>query len=64
MKRFTTSIFIVLMGITTFGQNKIESTGNVGIGTTSPVANLHIPSDGATIGKSSLKNSFIESQQN
>jgi hypothetical protein len=59
MKRFTTLIFIVLLWITTFGQNKIEPTGNVGIGTTSPVTNLHIPSDGATIGQSSLKNSFL-----
>ena len=33
--------------------------GNVGIGTLTPSANLHVPGDGATIGQSNLNNSYL-----
>ncbi|WP_420553534.1 hypothetical protein [Tenacibaculum aiptasiae] len=42
-------IFIGLISISSFGQNnKIESTGNVGIGTTTPNQRLHIQSSNST----------------
>jgi hypothetical protein len=43
MKNFILSIVGLVLFVTAlYAQNKIESTGNVGIGTTSPVALLHL----------------------
>lgn len=45
-KLIVTAALVVGLGITCFAQNKIEPSGNVGIGTTTPLAPLHIKSPG------------------
>ena len=57
-------IFVLIIAIYTYyglqaQTNTFPTNGNVGVGTTSPSANLHIPSDGATIGQTYLENAFL-----